>query len=558
MIDFPQKLHQIYQFEQNGVKYAADLSLGYVVEIDTIISRILDLCESFNGVQLLEQLEIDYDKSAIRSALQKLEEFALTGMFFDGQKTQSLEMDRSERLRLFVSPGFLNTLTFRTFTSKVEYFYLLSALAKQADMEIGYPIQDENALEAEVEFDVEGIKKIPFKKDRIFSPAKYIPETCNGILTLSSVSYEELPFSNINQPVIHRICSNQFTRSGEIGKDVQIQSFLEMSFVLRNFDALCADSSWTRDAFNRVCETKDVHVISNGVNHDLFSPLNKQAAKINVAQALDNHEFYHKPIVLIISGFSPEEGVPLLTKLAIQNQGMAFLILDEMMRDYMKDKPGNIEFYPISDAKDIDALSIIFNAVSLAFFPTVLGVLSSHVLSAMACGVPMIVAGAEKMPFEVGNAGIFIKTDWDAYGKLNIPVEALSEQLLFLIDHEAERQQLGANAQKKAASHTWEATAQKLIELFRALREQQYSKEQSHRHFPLKFMRSYDKSDGSVVSLARQLPSFRKLPVHDAIVATLLQDHTQKEVLAVLNHFCKDPERAEHILERVLNSDFRY
>jgi hypothetical protein len=188
MIQFPQELHQIYQFERNGKKYAADLNLGCIIETDTIILHILSLCEKLDRVQLLEQLEADYGRSAVKGALRQLEAFAAAGMFFAGHKTQSPKVDKSERLHLFVSPGFLNVLTSRTFTGKLEYLYLLSALAKEAEVEIGVPIQNEDSLEAQVEFDVEGIKKAPFKADRRFSPTKSVPPSCHPPYSQSDIS----------------------------------------------------------------------------------------------------------------------------------------------------------------------------------------------------------------------------------------------------------------------------------------------------------------------------------------------------------------------------------
>ena len=267
MIEFPQKLHRIHKFQHNGRLYAADLDIGCVVEIDEVFACILDLGASINRDELILELEAKFGTQAMSKAMKKLDSLAATGIFFAGNK-ESLVKDKDKNISIFVSPFFLRELDSASFVSRLGKYYLISALAKHADMSIGFPMISEDS-EAEINFEVEGIKKIPFISNRTFSPAKFVPGECDGLLCLSPYSSYEMPFLRYNHPpAVIRV------ESDELMRDRIIQPTLDKYFLLRGYDALCFDSSWTRDAFLKLVPflKDEFPVIQGGINHELVKP----------------------------------------------------------------------------------------------------------------------------------------------------------------------------------------------------------------------------------------------------------------------------------------------
>jgi glycosyltransferase involved in cell wall biosynthesis len=353
-------------------------------------------------------------------------------------------------------------------------------------------------------------------------------------------------------PTVIRVESDELIR-GRI-----IQPTLDKYFLLRGYDAFCFDSSWTKDAFFKLVPNllDEFPVIPNGINHELFKPIEKVAAKTNIAEAFANPKLKENPIVLLISGESIEESVPFMTELASSLKEVAFLVLDTFLEDYVKEHQENLEFFKVQDAQDYDAMSVIFNAADIAFFPAVLGVPCTYILSVLACGVPIIVAGEERIPEEVGDAGVFIKGYKDSYGTFIAPTQLVSKELKLLLSSEAKRLSLGANAIKQAATYTWDKMAIKFAELFKELSQRRESAQRQRKTvFPMAFLLGYVPSDKSVCSRAIQLPSFRERPMYDALATTLLVEHTPLEVEAVLTHIFKEQKKAKEILSRI-SSEF--
>ncbi len=547
MVDFPQTLHAFHHFEVEGRQYIADLDVGCVTEVDEATANAIDLCTSLDMAHLTKALETKNGLSTTMKTMRRLQVFARLNLFFAGQKRPLNRTLCEGDLHIFVSPFFLDEQGTASFISKIDTYQLLAALAKQAKVSLGFPVVQEGEQESVPFFEVEGIQKVRFEKNTAFSLVRFIPENCNGVLLLSSFSHEELVLFKGMFPVVSRIISD------ELRKDQMIQPTLDRYFLLRDYDALCPDASWTKNALAGLSlEMEYLQTIPPGVNHDVFRPRNRQQAKANIAQAFANADLLEKPIVVIFPGVYPETGIPFIETLSSLHRELMFLIVDAAMEQYIQTKPDNVEFYEVTDAQDSDALSAIFNAADIAFFPAMLGVSPSYVLSAMACGVPMLVA-SERMPEEVGDGGLLIQADRDSYGDVLIPVEPLSQKLRFLLTHEAERQMLSTNAQKHATAFRWEATAAKLGALFLSLNERKLSQPPIDSRFPVRFLYAYNREKGCVQPHAISLPSLRKPPMEEALARTLLIDHTPQAVEAVLTYFCEDRTKAKTILERFIS-----
>jgi len=545
IIQFPQEKNKIFKFERNGKLYAADLDKGCVVEIDNILLSILDLSETCDNDELYRCLADQYDKADILKAMKKLESFAKIGMFFSGKKAKEISDLPNEPPEFFVSPVYLENLNSFSFVNRLEKYYLLTSLAKQTELFIGAnPDMDEQLAD----LDAIGIKKVPTRDDNRFS-VQPIPEEGKGILALSMALFEEMAFSfSTDKPVISRIYSDRRI------KDDAIQSALAMLSVMRPYDALCLDASWTKNALLKfVSNDKRLQIVQPGVDNNLFKPLNKQFAKKNIASAFSNGLFNDLPIVIILSGLDAEEEASFIGTIANMNQDIAFLVIEPTMAsERLKQRLSNVEIFIVNDAQDSDVLPMLFNAAEVMFFPAVLGVSCFLVLCAMSCGLPILTASSYGMPKEVGDAGILIETRDSQYG-FDLPVELISEKIRFLLEHPTEKDAKKRNAIKQASRFTWEKTASQLIELLKQLLKNRSIEEKFHHALPVLFAHRYNSWDDEATTRAIQLPTLREKPMLDALISELLIDHTQREVEAILSHIYGDSDVIQRTLTHLLN-----
>jgi glycosyltransferase involved in cell wall biosynthesis len=560
MLQFPQKLRPNHSFEQNGQRYVVDLEEGVVVEVDAVLWEILKVVESKTTDELLAHLQPLSTDSQVREALKRLDQLSRIGLLVEGALPPKGVGDQKTLQSLFIAPGFLSEMQHLSLTAKLEIYYLLSGLGKEIKVSMAWPIAEIPLNETENLFSLEDIERIDYPTNRTFASTKFIPQGCDGILALSMLSKEDMSFFTqvTRPPLVNRIISDEFVR------DSLIHTTLDKSFVFRPYDALCVDASWTREFLMKgknlqhlFTASENRHspqlvVIPGGVNHQLFQPGPKGPAKEQLAAAFENPLFMQSPTVLIISGFRPEEGIPFLRKVCDANPELIFLVIDSMLERYMRGKPENVEFFKIESPQDYDALPILLNAVDVGFFPAVLGIPTTCVFAALACGIPMIVAGEDQMPPEVGEAGLFIKIHRDGFGNINVPIELLTQCIHLLIGDGEKRAHLSQNAHRQGLSLTWEATVANLITLFEQL-SQAHSPTPQERRFGFKFSYTYDRIDGTIQPRAVQLPSYRQVPMEWALASTLLLDHTPAEVESVLTHICQDKKKALAILDDVLN-----
>ncbi len=105
-----------------------------------------------------------------------------------------------------------------------------------------------------------------------------------------------------------------------------------------------------------------------------------------------------------------------------------------------------------------DDLPVIYNLADVFIYPSVYEGFGLPVLEAMACGTPVISSNVSSMPEIVGNAGVLIAPNNS---------QALAQSLLELINDPVARQRLSIKGQERAATFSWESTAEKTIAVYR-------------------------------------------------------------------------------------------
>jgi glycosyltransferase involved in cell wall biosynthesis len=102
-------------------------------------------------------------------------------------------------------------------------------------------------------------------------------------------------------------------------------------------------------------------------------------------------------------------------------------------------------------------LPLIYNMADVFIYPSVYEGFGLPVLEAMACGTPVITSNVSSMPEIIGDAGVLLAPS---------DSQALARSLLELINDPVERQRLSIRGLERAASFTWNRTAEKTIAVY--------------------------------------------------------------------------------------------
>lgn len=163
MIQFPQQLHTIHKFRRNDEIYIADLETGHTVPINGIIEEVLEHCPHLSTDQIIEELVTKYNRFEILENLHFLSKLADLGLLFSPIPHQEEKVSTSDRLKIFVAPGFWEHRNTTSFLLNAANHRLLTMLVNHAEVYLGFPEVEENQEEIEKGFDVDGIKPVFFR-----------------------------------------------------------------------------------------------------------------------------------------------------------------------------------------------------------------------------------------------------------------------------------------------------------------------------------------------------------------------------------------------------------
>ncbi len=546
MIQFPRNLHNLHQFKRNGQQFVADLDAGVVVPVTEVVCDVLSICGTSETDAIIETLADKHgSRSEILEALAFLTKLSEMGILFSSDSSDLEAPQRPDRMKIYVTPGIFESRETTPFLLSVANHSLITVLAQYADVYLALPEAD-NSQEIEEGLRVQSVQPIFFRNNRSFSPAKFIPKDCDGILALSPLAAGEQVFLKFNTtPVVLRL-SNAALMSHHARNTV-----LERCAVLRDFDAFACDASWTQICFSDfVSDTRVFHHVPYGIDTSVFKPMNKKKCKHQLSQALGNEEILQKPLVGVVQGLNPHETLRFLKKLRSANPDFNWLVIHSSLMDDFTDD-GCVNFFNIASQQDKEASPFIFNALDALVFPTILGASALLLLEIVACGIPTIVWGYA-VPKEISGACRFVQIAPSLFDPVQLPVESISRELKLLLENPDDQKCLGQKGLEVVSTYTWEAAAQQILSLFGDLRNRPVVQPE-HRNHKLLFRKHYNLVSGEIESEALVLSKFpTSVDVETGIAMSLLEDHTPMEVRTVLQSLCQEPERAEKVLESLL------
>ena len=547
MIQFPQQLHTIHKFRRNDEIYVADLETGHTFPINEIIEEILEHCLHLSTDQIIEALAARYNRFEVLENLSFLSKLADLGLLFSTAPHQEETVSTSDRLKIFVAPGFLEHRDTASFLVNAANHRLLTTLVNHAEVYLGFPEVSENQEEIEKGFDVDGIKPVFFpNRNRTDSVIKFIPKDCDGILSLSPISLgEQIFLKSIPIPFLIRVCNE--TLATEQG----INRTLEKYTALRAYDALVCDASWTAPFFSQLIsdtEMNGFHCVPYGVDVSAFRPLDKANAKRQLAQAVGNLRILDKLLVGVVPGLNIRSATALLRQLSDANPNVHWLVIHPSLEQYFS-RSETVSIFSIRDFQDKEASPFIFNALDMAIFPAVLGASSSYLLEFAACGIPLIVWGYNE-PSEVAGACRFFQVEPSPFDSLRPPIGSISAAIQQLIENPSERKKLGMEAREVAVSYTWDATIRHLLNRFSDCRKKRVLNHTPTS--PLSFTKHYNRAQGTLEFQARDLLDGSPIyEIEKAIAMTLWHTHTALEIETLLLHLCQDAEQVKRIMGEV-------
>ena len=563
MLGFPKVLHQLHLFEEEGVPYVADLDKARVVELSTVMMDILKLAETQTDDAIVETLSASYEEDDISEAFERFAELEREGLLFNRGEDlkRSLATESKWRKLLVVIPGinpdsFFDIETLSAGTN-MALAYMIRHLTKYADLHFAGS-RNRKITDSVYEIDV-GI-------DDLVRLRSKISETYYGILTLHQehdrwllplYRYSEFP------PIL---VQNHAPR-GHGGQ--AINSMLRHYAAMRDCDGFTAPSDYVRDFYaGYVWDPSFFNTLPNGVDSRLFRPMDKTAAKREIAELVGDERIEIAPTVGYLSRVQSEKGASVYLKLAALNPHLIFMIAGPDMGRYAsREVPKNLVYVGFHPR---EKLPLIYNAFDVYCFPSMSGeeTFGLTVLEAMACGVPPVVPNFDGVPSVVGDAGLVADADnfdQDVATLVSYPCPmSFSEKINTLLNDTEMWETFSEKARQRALLFTWDKTARRIVQLFEMLHQK---KRLINRNRLLNVFAPAQPVEGEAperekcrsVLLSMNAHYERclmrdavyPLPVEDGLVLSILKAHTAREAESILAALIADETEARAILKRV-------
>ncbi|MDE0556645.1 MAG: glycosyltransferase family 4 protein [Candidatus Poribacteria bacterium] len=509
---------------------------------------------------IADALKTIYDAAEIAQAFETLTEHDRQGLLFNRGENPTTAFPREDNSPhlLLVLPGFnadtLSDIENTSAGTNIALAYTVQALKECAVIYFA-GTQNRRLSENLYEVDLN-------LRDMLRAPEK-VAGRYSGILTLHWELNKESVLPLFRCPELPPILMQIHAVRGHGGTG--IRSVLLHYAAFRDYDAFTAPSDSVGDFYSRFVWDKSVfNTVPNGVDLDLFRPMDKQQAKYELAELVGDERIKAMPTVGYLSRLQAEKGASIYLKLAELNPHVLFLQAGWNKGRYANRKmPDNLIYVGFHPR---EKLPLIYNAFDVYCFPSVSGeeTFGLTVLEAMACGVPPVISDFDGVPSVVGDAGLIVpavhfEQDIATITSYASPLD-YSEKINLLLNDNSLRDAYAQKALSRARTFTWEKNAQRILSLFEDLNEKKKLVSQNRL---LPFFSPYWNAYRAQIeqkSVLLNLNTRYEKPVNplnvfnqqveDGLVITLLKTHTIREVEAVLTELMEDENAAKTILAR--------
>ncbi len=559
----PTQTHYLHKFKDNNRLYIADLNRFQLVEVNQIAWDTVELSPTLETKELITHLSQTYPRELVLETLELLGDFQSNGLIFSHPSWTSASVQDENRLRIYVPQSkdewFSDPESISGGTN-VALYHTARSLSRFADIYLSGETEEEIAP---------GINTIRLSPDELLeSPRRFNQRLdslgVDGILAYQNHrSVELLPFlRNLDLPII---VQNHAPR-GHAGE--AINATLLHHSLMRSYDAFTSPSDSVAKFYSKfVGDTRHFHTNPNGVDTEIFKPLDKSKAKATIAEIVQDSRIKEWLTVGFLSRFQPEKGAHIFIQLAEMHPEFLFLVGGKfLLRPSFGPLPDNLIYTGFLPRKQLPTL---YNAFDIYCFPSMAAeeTFGLVLLEAMACGVPPVVPRFDGLPDVVGDAGVIVPADefsedMAGFAAYVSPAE-LSKGITSLLDRDF-RHELGQKARDRAGTFTWDDNAKRLIQLFQEL-NQIKQLQRTPPDISVAFVPHFDAFQNQVENraLLLNLTPFLESPLQqkrgyvqtmeEGLALTLLKRHTSRQVKAVLSHIFDNASEATNVVERVQN-----
>jgi glycosyltransferase involved in cell wall biosynthesis len=228
--------------------------------------------------------------------------------------------------------------------------------------------------------------------------------------------------------------------------------FRYATFLAKRSEAIIAVSQSTKnDIVKRLkIEPDKIHVVYNGVNHDLFKPRKSEPEEnlIGYVGGLGKR----KNVFSLIIAFHKVIRKGVNGKLLIGGVGSEEQNLRKLVEKLgIKRRVEFLGFIPE------EKLPVFYSMLKVFVFPSLYEGFGIPVLEAMACGTPVITSNTSSLPEIVGKGGILV----NPYN-----VNELAEAIYGILTNDELRKNLIKKGLRRAKQFSWEKTAKETLKVY--------------------------------------------------------------------------------------------
>ena len=559
---FPKTLHPLHIFQEDEVLYAADLEKARIVELSVVMAEMLKFAETQNDQEIRRTLGNFYADDDILEAFERFTALERQGLLFNrGESLRTTFVTESQQRKLLVAiPGiavdsFFDIETLSAGTN-MALSYMFHHLTNYVDL---YFAGKQNRKLAENMYEVN-------MNVRDFNRlSRRINETYFGILTLHQ-EHEKWLFPLYQENELPPILVQCHAPRGHGGG--AINSLLRHYAAMRDCDGFTAPSDYVRDFYSDyVWDPSFFNTLPNGVDSELFQPIDKAAAKREIAEAVGDTRIETMPTVGYLSRVQSEKGASVYLKLAELNPHLLFLIAGPGLGRYAsRELPDNLVYVGFHPR---EKLPVIYNAFDVYCFLSMSGeeTFGLTVLEAMACGVPPVVPNFDGVPSVVADAGLIADAenfDQDIATLVSYPCPIdFSEKINALVGDAKMRETLSSKARERAISFTWDKTARRIMELFEKLHRKKWLMNSNRLLNVFAPTQSFAPDEAAALKYRSVVLSMNTryerclirnavypMRVEDGLALSILKNHTVREAEALLTALVSDETEARATLKR--------
>ncbi len=250
-----------------------------------------------------------------------------------------------------------------------------------------------------------------------------------------------------------------------------VDKVLQCYSLLRPYDALSPKSAYVADEIGKLVFDKSyLHAITNGVDAEVFVPMDKLHARKEVADKTGDQRFLEMPVVGFCGRFEPGKGAYPFLRMADLNPNVLFAVIGKQFAPVTH--PPNVIFL---GAQPYTEMPLYYNMLDVLCALSVYSYEScpSTVIEGMACGLPIVATNFAGAPELLSACGRLIEIERFEDEPLNvtgyIAPEVISDAVRDLLNSKTEREKLGECARKRALEFSWDCMAQQHMALFEDL-----------------------------------------------------------------------------------------